>query len=97
MVTDLDVITLGFFVGSNTHNNNNPAGDGQAGDAGEGNAGKMLVYLYNLFLNLINVLPSVMIIIMTVKLVLISNQWFEMKEQGRMRTNFLSESIHYSV
>ena len=26
-------------AGSNTHNNGNPAGDGQAGDAGEGTAG----------------------------------------------------------
>lgn len=27
------------YVGSNTHNNGNPAGDGQAGDAGEGRGG----------------------------------------------------------
>ena len=27
-------------LGSNTHNNGNPAGDGQAGDAGEGTRGK---------------------------------------------------------
>ena len=27
-------------AGSNTHNNGNPAGDGQAGDAGEGNGGE---------------------------------------------------------
>ncbi|KAH9496348.1 Protein DD3-3 [Bulinus truncatus] len=27
------------WTGSNTHNNNNPAGDGQAGDAGEGKGG----------------------------------------------------------
>ncbi|CAL1539912.1 unnamed protein product [Lymnaea stagnalis] len=27
------------WTGSNTHNNNNPAGDGQAGDAGEGRGG----------------------------------------------------------
>merc|ERR1712026_272142 len=27
------------WTGSNTHNNGNPAGDGQAGDAGEGNGG----------------------------------------------------------
>ena len=29
-----------FWSGSNTHNNGQPAGDGQAGDAGEGNAGE---------------------------------------------------------
>lgn len=28
------------FPGSNTHNNQNPAGDGQAGDAGEGTSGQ---------------------------------------------------------
>ena len=28
------------WTGSNTHNNGNPAGDGQAGDAGEGTGGK---------------------------------------------------------
>lgn len=28
-------------LGSNTHNNGNPAGDGQAGDAGEGTGGKV--------------------------------------------------------
>jgi len=28
-----------MWTGSNTHNNGNPAGDGQAGDAGEGNEG----------------------------------------------------------
>lgn len=28
------------FTGSNTHNNGNPAGDGQAGDAGEGTRGE---------------------------------------------------------
>merc|ERR1712000_689205 len=27
------------WTGSNTHNNGNPAGDGQAGDAGEGTGG----------------------------------------------------------
>ena len=27
------------WTGSNTHNNGNPAGDGQAGDAGEGKGG----------------------------------------------------------
>merc|ERR1719192_1660051 len=27
------------WAGSNTHNNGNPAGDGQAGDAGEGRGG----------------------------------------------------------
>lgn len=27
-------------LGSNSHNNGNPAGDGQAGDAGNGNAGR---------------------------------------------------------
>jgi len=37
-------VTVGTFLhvqwtGSNTHNNGNPAGDGQAGDAGEGNEG----------------------------------------------------------
>ena len=28
-----------LFAGSNSHNNGNPAGDGQAGDAGEGTRG----------------------------------------------------------
>lgn len=32
--------------GSNTHNNGNPAGDGQAGDAGEGTGGEFLTILY---------------------------------------------------
>ena len=31
------------IAGSNTHNNGNPAGDGQTGDDGEGKAGKFLV------------------------------------------------------
>ena len=35
------VITDVTIAGSNSHNNNNPAGDGQAGDAGEGNSGKI--------------------------------------------------------
>ena len=35
-----------FCSGSNSHNNNNPAGDGQAGDAGEGNSGKIAVSYY---------------------------------------------------
>ena len=30
------------WTGSNTHNNGNPAGDGQAGDAGEGTGGKQV-------------------------------------------------------
>ena len=30
-------------AGSNTHNNGNPAGDGQTGDDGEGKAGMFLV------------------------------------------------------
>ena len=34
-----------YFVGSNSHNNNSPAGDGQAGDAGEGNSGKIFICL----------------------------------------------------
>lgn len=29
------------WTGSNTHNNGNPAGDGQAGDAGEGTPGNI--------------------------------------------------------
>lgn len=33
------------FVGSNSHNNNSPAGDGQAGDAGEGKSGKSFVFI----------------------------------------------------
>lgn len=28
-----------LYTGSNSHNNGQPAGDGQAGDDGEGNAG----------------------------------------------------------
>ena len=34
------------FVGSNSHNNNSPAGDGQAGDAGEGKSGKWVFFLF---------------------------------------------------
>lgn len=30
------------YAGSNTHNNGNPAGDGQAGDTGEGTTGERL-------------------------------------------------------
>merc|ERR1739845_164004 len=33
-----ECVTFGW-TGSNTHNNGNPAGDGQAGDAGEGRGG----------------------------------------------------------
>jgi len=36
-------IKLFTAIGSNTHNNGNPAGDGQAGDAGEGTRGEQLV------------------------------------------------------
>ena len=31
------------LLGSNTHNNNNPGGDGQTGDDGEGQGGKPLI------------------------------------------------------
>merc|ERR1719361_3111650 len=37
-VTTNDCIAMSW-TGSNTHNNGNPAGDGQAGDAGEGRGG----------------------------------------------------------
>lgn len=37
-VTDQDIVHI-QWTGSNTHNNGNPAGDGQAGDAGEGTRG----------------------------------------------------------
>jgi len=37
-VTDSDIVHI-QWTGSNTHNNGNPAGDGQAGDAGEGTRG----------------------------------------------------------
>jgi hypothetical protein len=37
-VTDQDLVHF-QWTGSNTHNNGNPAGDGQAGDAGEGTGG----------------------------------------------------------
>jgi len=33
------------WTGSNTHNNNNPGGDGQTGDAGEGQGGLCLYIL----------------------------------------------------
>ena len=33
-----------FFPGSNSHNNQNPAGDGQAGDDGEGNRGRFAYF-----------------------------------------------------
>lgn len=39
------------FVGSNSHNNNSPAGDGQAGDAGEGKSGKWVFFLFLFFFN----------------------------------------------
>ena len=32
-------LVLCLVAGSNSHNNGNPAGDGQAGDAGEGESG----------------------------------------------------------
>ena len=39
--------TMSFItLGSNTHNNGNPAGDGQAGDAGEGTRGKQTKWCY---------------------------------------------------
>ena len=34
-----------LFTGSNTHNNGNPAGDGQAGNDGQGQAG-MFIQVY---------------------------------------------------
>ncbi len=37
---DSNVIIGCDFAGSNSHNNGNPAGDGQAGDAGEGTGGE---------------------------------------------------------
>lgn len=37
-VTEQDIVHI-QWTGSNTHNNGNPAGDGQAGDAGEGTRG----------------------------------------------------------
>ena len=37
-VSDQDLVHF-QWTGSNTHNNGNPAGDGQAGDAGEGRRG----------------------------------------------------------
>ena len=37
-ITDKDCVHV-QWTGSNTHNNGNPAGDGQAGDAGEGRGG----------------------------------------------------------
>lgn len=37
-VTESDIVHI-QWTGSNTHNNGNPAGDGQAGDAGEGTRG----------------------------------------------------------
>ena len=36
------LVYLYKLTGSNTHNNGNPAGDGQAGDDGEGKAGECL-------------------------------------------------------
>lgn len=33
---------MSSVVGSNTHNNGNPAGDGQAGDDGQGQGGNAL-------------------------------------------------------
>ena len=41
-----DWIILLYFVGSNSHNNNSPAGDGQAGDAGEGKSGTILSFCF---------------------------------------------------
>jgi len=34
------------WTGSNTHNNGNPAGDGQAGDAGEGTGSFLKTFKY---------------------------------------------------
>lgn len=39
MTYQLKTVVLLYHTGSNTHNNGNPAGDGQAGDAGEGTRG----------------------------------------------------------
>ena len=39
LITMYQVILINFSSGSNTHNNQPPAGDGQAGDAGEGKGG----------------------------------------------------------
>ena len=38
----LEVIFI-LLLGSNTHNNGAPAGDGQAGDDGEGTGGKLTI------------------------------------------------------
>lgn len=35
---------INIVIGSNTHNNGNPAGDGQAGDAGEGTRGEFNIF-----------------------------------------------------
>ncbi len=37
------------WTGSNTHNNQNPGGDGQTGDAGEGTGGKWFQNLMLVF------------------------------------------------
>jgi hypothetical protein len=37
------IIIIFVMPGSNTHNNGQPAGDGQAGDAGQGTGGRVPV------------------------------------------------------
>ncbi len=45
MDTSLECTLLLLFLGSNTHNNGAPGGDGQTGDAGEGTGGRWGSYL----------------------------------------------------
>ena len=45
LVMDQDDYVHIHWKGSNTHNNGNPAGDGQAGDAGQGTGGKQSDWL----------------------------------------------------
>lgn len=37
------LLQIFLFLGSNTHNNGNPAGDGQAGDDGQGQGGNRIL------------------------------------------------------
>ena len=66
------IVILSLVVsGSNTHNNGNPAGDGQAGDAGEGTSGTYMVVRWsgNNIISLAALFSNVIDCFVTIKLI----------------------------
>ena len=47
---------MSYILGSNSHDNGNPGGDGQTGDAGEGTGGelKVVIIIYNYYFSKFN-------------------------------------------